>query len=114
MTNFSEQFTQINAEREALLQREAAFRQESIETARAIIKTLGLTPEDVGFTAADFKGPAKRVQKRAPKAAVSQKVAPKYALPDGSAKWSGRGQLPKTFREWIAVHGGSKEDFLIK
>ena len=76
---------EILAQAEIVKQEE---KQKTIDTARAMIQTYGITAKDLGLD--------KTVKvKSGPK--VGQKVVPKYRDPKSGATWSGRGKTPR----WI-------------
>ena len=102
----------------------AKERAANLKKLKSMIEEMGLSPNDIrGLTGATAKkrhsSPRKAVAKRKASGkrgpAKGTKVAPKYQLKVGKQlhKWTGRGRMPLTFREFVK-NGGSLDKCLIK
>lgn len=104
---------------EVIQQRRAAEREKGIEEILKIMKTLELTPADLGIqvaTAAPAR--AKRAPRDSGPAGTAArdgrggKPGPKYKDPKSENTWSGRGLRPKWFKDALA-EGVTVEQMLI-
>jgi DNA-binding protein H-NS len=89
---------------------ESARKQKAVAEVRALMKKLGVTPEDLGAPARARARPARAAKadgaKRGP-------VPVKYRNAETGDSWSGRGHTPR----WLAAlesQGRSRDDFLVK
>lgn len=111
-------YLDLRAQIKALEEQAEALRKSEVaavvEDMKMKISEYGISARELGFNLASIASHAqKTIGQKISEATTDRKfVEAKYANPEGSKKWSGRGIAPKWVSEHIAA-GGTREDLLI-
>lgn len=99
MTTFKEDYKKLKEELEALNQRKQSLYSKAVQEVQSIIDEMGIKASDLRFAEEGKK-------QRAP-------ARIKYATPDGSITWTGKGAEKKELKAWREAHKVKLEDLAV-
>ena len=98
MTTFKEDYLKLKEELEALNQRKQSLYSKAVQEVQSIIDEMGIKASDLRFS----EGKKQRAPARI-----------KYATPDGSITWTGKGAEKKELKAWREAHKVKLEDLAV-